>query len=152
MEKLESVEKTITNLELESKADKEKRKNNSCFTFLSEDMERATSPATSTPSSTPFPDRQREGGIEGLGMDESDIDMIDSLGLVSATSRKFTSRVMHDVDGRACSLKTPAFTVKGTKKTSPKGKWSQEMHDYVERTQEDWLKSSSTHEVVVKYS
>lgn len=85
-------------------------------------------------------------------MTQADIDMIDSLGLVSATSRKFTSRVMHDVDGRACSLKTPAFTVKGSKKTSPKGKWSQEMRDYVERTQEDWLKSSSTHEVVVKYS
>ncbi len=85
-------------------------------------------------------------------MTQADIDHLDSLGLVSATSRKFTSRVMYDTNNQACTLKTPAFTVKGSKKTSPKDRWSQEMHDYVERTQRDWLESSSTHEVVVKYS
>ena len=79
MEKLENVEKTITNLELESKTDKERRKYNSHFAFLTEEIDRATSPATSTPSSTPSPDRQREGGIEGLGIDDSDMsDIIDS--------------------------------------------------------------------------
>ena len=79
MEKLESVERTITNLELESKIDNERRKYDSHFAFLTEELDRATSPATSTPSSTPSPDRQREGGIEGLGIDDSDMsDIIDS--------------------------------------------------------------------------
>ena len=85
-------------------------------------------------------------------MTQADLDHIDSLGLVSATSRKFTSRVMHDVDGNPCTLKTPAFSVKGTKKTSPRGKWSREMVEMVDRAQQDWFESSTTHEIVIRYS
>ena len=79
IEKLESVGRTITNLELESKRDKERLKYDSHFAFLSEEVDRAASPATSTPSSTPSPNRNREGGIEGLGIDDSDMsDIVDS--------------------------------------------------------------------------
>merc|ERR1711895_266954 len=46
---------------------------------LAEEMNRATSPATSTPSSTPSPRRYREGGMEGLGTEDSDVsEIVDS--------------------------------------------------------------------------
>ena len=66
-------------LELGSSVDKERRKHDIQLVFLSEEMNRATSPATSTPSSTPSPRRYREGGIEGLGTEDSDVsDIVDS--------------------------------------------------------------------------
>ena len=68
-------------LELGSRDDKEERRHDINLVFIPDDMNRAASPATSTPSSTPSPRRyrEREGGLEGLGTEDSEMsDIVDS--------------------------------------------------------------------------
>ena len=78
-EPIEMEVSLMEKLELGNSIEKERRKQDIQLVFLAEEMNRATSPATSTPSSTPSPRRYREGGIEGLGTEDSDVsDIVDS--------------------------------------------------------------------------
>merc|ERR1711888_215249 len=68
-------------LELGSRDEKEERRHDIHLVYIPEEMNRADSPATSTPSSTPSPRRyrEREGGLEGLGTEDSEMsDIVDS--------------------------------------------------------------------------
>ena len=62
LEKLHTVEKAINQLDIESKESKRQREYAGCFAFLTSDMDRSTSPATSTPAQ-PLP--QVDIGKEG---------------------------------------------------------------------------------------
>merc|ERR1712002_1317368 len=52
--------------------------NTGYHTFMVHEMDRATSPTTSTPSSTPSPNRYRDGRIRDSELDDSGMSMIDS--------------------------------------------------------------------------
>merc|ERR1711888_528205 len=67
-------------LELGSRDDKEERRHDINLVYIPDDMDRAASPATSTPSSTPSPRRyrEREGELEGLTEDSEMSDIVDS--------------------------------------------------------------------------
>ena len=67
-------------LELESKEEKEVRRQDINLVFIPDDRDGAASPATSTPSSTPSPRRyrEREGELEGLTEDSEMSDIVDS--------------------------------------------------------------------------
>ena len=67
-------------LELESKEEKEVKRQDINLVYIPDDMDGAASPATSTPSSTPSPRRyrEREGELEGLTVDSEMSDIVDS--------------------------------------------------------------------------
>ena len=68
-------------LELGCRDEKEEMRQDINLVFIPDDINRAASPATSTPSSTPSPRRyrEREGGLEGLGTEDSEMsDIVDS--------------------------------------------------------------------------